>query len=43
MLYSAGSGVKRVDDDLSGFRMRLFSVVQVYMVSRYGCSCSCAL
>ena len=28
LLYSAGSGVKRVAVDLSGFRMRSFSFVQ---------------
>ena len=27
--YSAGSGVKSVEVDLSGFRMRLFSRVQL--------------
>jgi len=30
-LNSAGSGVKRVDVDLSGFNKRLFSLVQVKM------------
>jgi len=38
VLYSAGSGVKRVDEDLSGLRIKLFSVVHVCIVSRYGCS-----
>ena len=29
VLYSAGSGVNRVEDDLSGFSCRSFSLVQV--------------
>jgi len=36
VLYSAGSGVKRVEEDLSGFRMRSFWIVQSKMELRYG-------
>jgi len=34
VLYSAGSGVKRVHVDLSGFRSSSFSLVQVNMSFR---------
>ena len=37
VLYSVGSGVKSVDDDLSGFSMSSLSDVHLYSVSRYGC------
>ena len=36
-VYSAGSGVNRVQIDLSGFSMRLFYFVQAKMFCRYGC------
>lgn len=36
LLYSAGSGVKRVEEDLVGFRMRSFSFVHWDKESRYG-------
>ena len=35
VLYSAGSGVKSVHDDLSGLRMRLFVCVHVCISCRY--------
>ena len=37
LLYSAGSGVNRVQVDLSGFSVRLFCFVQANTVCRYGC------
>ena len=37
VLYSAGSGMKKVAVDLSGFRIRSFSLVYVNISSRYGC------
>ena len=37
VLYSAGSGVNRVQVVLSVFRMRLLAFVQVCMSCRYGC------
>ena len=44
VLYCAGSGVKRVAVDLSGFNFRLFSFVQSWISSRYGFrSCSACL
>lgn len=43
MSYSAGSGVKRVEEDFSGFSMRLFSLVHWKMSFRYGCSDFCAM
>ena len=42
MLYSAGSGVKSVDVDLSGLSIRSFSLVQLKMESRYGWRLACA-
>ena len=36
-LYSAGSGVNRVQVVLSGFTMRLFCFVQAKTLCRYGC------
>ena len=36
-LYSAGSGVNRVQVVLSGFIVRLFCFVQAKTVCRYGC------
>ena len=37
LLYSAGSGVNRVQVVLSGFSVRLFCFVQVKTLFRYGC------
>ena len=37
LLYSAGSGVNRVQIVLSGFSVRLFCFVQVKTLCRYGC------
>ena len=37
LLYSAGSGVNRVQLVLSGFSKRLFCFVQAKTVCRYGC------
>ena len=37
LIYSAGSGVNRVQVVLSGFSVRLFSFVQAKTVCRYGC------
>ena len=37
LLYSAGSGVNRVQVVLSGFSVRLFCFVQVKTVCSYGC------
>ena len=37
LLYSAGSGVHRVQVVLSGFIVRLFCFVQTKTVCRYGC------
>ena len=37
LLYSAGSGVNRVQVDLSGFSVRLFLFVQAKTVCRYDC------
>ena len=36
VLYSAGSGVNRVEEDLSGLSRRSFSLVHEYICSRYG-------
>ena len=36
LVYSAGSGVNRVQVVLSGFRMRLFCFVQAKTLYRYG-------
>ena len=36
-VYSAGSGVNRVQVVLSGFSMRLFCFVQAKTLCRYGC------
>ena len=37
LVYSAGSGVNRVQVDLSGFSIRLFCFVQAKTLCRYGC------
>ena len=37
ILYSAGSGVNRVQVDLFGFSVRLFCFVQATTLCRYGC------
>ena len=37
LVYSAGSGVNRVQVDLSGLSMRLFCFVQAKPFGRYGC------
>ena len=37
LLYSAGSGVNRVQVVLSGFGVRLFCFVQTKTICRYGC------
>ena len=37
LVYSAGSGVNRVQVVLSGFTMRLFCCVQAKTFCRYGC------
>ena len=37
LVYSAGSGVNRVQVVLSGFSMRLFCFVQAKTFCRYGC------
>ena len=37
ILYSAGSGVNRMQVVLSGFSVRLFCFVQAKTVCRYGC------
>ena len=37
LLYSAGSGVNRVQVVLSGFSMRLFCFVQAKTLCMYGC------
>ena len=37
LLYSAGSGVNRVQVVLSGFIVRLFCFVQTKTLCRYGC------
>ena len=37
LLYSAGSGVNRVQVILSGFSVRLFCVVHAKSLCRYGC------
>ena len=37
LVYSARSGVNRVQVVLSGFSMRLFCIVQAKTVCRYGC------
>ena len=37
LLYSAGSGVNRVQVVLSGFSVRLFCYVQAKTLCRYGC------
>ena len=38
LVYSAGSGVNRVQVVLSGFSMRLFCFVQAKTLCRYGCT-----
>ena len=37
LVYSAGSGVNRVQDVFSGFSMRVFCFVQAKTLYRYGC------
>ena len=37
LIYSAGSGVNRVQVVLSGFSKRLFCFVQAKTLCRYGC------
>ena len=37
LVYSAGSGVNRLQVVLSGFSMRLFCFVQAKTLCRYGC------
>ena len=37
LLYSAWSGVDRVQVVMSGFRVRLFCFVQANTLCRYGC------
>ena len=37
LVYSAGSGVNRVQVVLSGFSVRLFCFVQTKTLCRYGC------
>ena len=37
LLYSAGSGVNRVQVVLSGFSVRLFCFVQTKTLCKYGC------
>ena len=37
LVYSAGYGVNRVQDVLSGFRVRLLCFVQAKPLCRYGC------
>ena len=37
LLYSAGSGMNRVQVVLSGFSVRLFCFVQAKTLCRYGC------
>ena len=37
LLYSAGSGVNRVQVVLSGYSVRLFCFVQAKSLCRYGC------
>ena len=37
LLYSAGSGVNRVQVVLSGFSVRLFCFIQTKTLCRYGC------
>ena len=37
LLYSAGSGVNRVQVVLSGFSVRLYCFVQTKTLCRYGC------
>ena len=37
LLYSAGSGVNRVQVVLSGFSVRLFCFVQATTLCKYGC------
>ena len=39
VLYSAGSGVKRVHVVFSVLRMRLFACVHTWMLFKYGCRC----
>ena len=42
LLYSAGSGVNRLQVVLSGFSVRLFCFVQAKTLCRYGCMYSFA-
>ena len=39
LLYSAGTGVNRVQVVLSGFSVRLCCFVQAKTLCRYGCMC----
>ena len=39
LLYSAVSGVNRIQVVLSGFSVRLFCIVQTKTLCRYGCIC----
>ena len=39
LLYSAGSGVNRVQVVVSGFSVRLFCLVQAKTLCKYGCMC----
>ena len=39
VLYSAGSGVKRVHVVFSVLRIRLFACVYTWMLLKYGCMC----
>ena len=43
VLYSAGSGVKRVLVVLSGFRWSWFCCVHEAISCKYGCSFACAI
>ena len=43
VLYSAGSGVKKVLAVLSGFRWSWFSCVHEAISCKYGCSFTCAI
>ena len=43
LIYSAGSGLNRVQVVLSGFSMRLFCFVQARTLCRYGCMYSLAV
>lgn len=43
MLYSAGSGVNKVEVDLSALSIRSFSCVHLYISWRYGWRFDCAV